>query len=95
MESPTSVFPPLRVREKVSRITCGILYWSCISRAIHGAFEPFVDEIDLAKIAFSCHFALDIFCYKELFTILHDAASGTIAREVCLFWYGTIATLVH
>ena len=28
-------------------------------------FEPFVDEIDLAKIALSCHFALDLLCYKE------------------------------
>ena len=30
-----------------------------------GAFEPFVDEIDLAEIALSCHFALDLLCYKE------------------------------
>ena len=32
---------------------------------IGGAFEPFVDEIDLDKIALSCHFALDVLCYKE------------------------------
>ena len=32
---------------------------------ISGAFEPFVDEIDSAKIALSCHFALDLLCYKE------------------------------
>ena len=25
----------------------------------------FVDEIDLAKIALSCHFALDLLCYNE------------------------------
>ena len=25
----------------------------------------FVDEIDLAKIALSCHFALDVLCHKE------------------------------
>ena len=31
---------------------------------ISGAFEPFVDEIDFAMIAFSCHFALDVLCYK-------------------------------
>ena len=24
-----------------------------------------VEEIDLAKIALSCHFALDLLCYKE------------------------------
>ena len=32
---------------------------------VSGIFEPFVDEIDLAKIALSCHFALDVPCYKE------------------------------
>ena len=32
---------------------------------ISGIFEPFVDEIDLAKIALSGHFALDLLCYKE------------------------------
>ena len=38
---------------------------------ISGAFEPFVDEIDLAKIALSCPFALDLLCYKES---VHDSA---------------------
>ena len=51
---------------------------------ICGAFEPFVDEIDLAKIALSCHFALDYSATKKVVTILHDAAMGTIARGVCL-----------
>ena len=32
---------------------------------ISGAFEPFVDEIDLAKFAPSCQFALDLLCHKE------------------------------
>ena len=32
---------------------------------VSGVFEPSVDEIDLAKIAHSCHFALDVLCYKE------------------------------
>ena len=32
---------------------------------IGGTFEPFVDEIDLARIALSCHFALDLLSYKE------------------------------
>ena len=31
---------------------------------ISGVFEPFVDETDLAKIALSCHFELDLLCYK-------------------------------
>ena len=46
---------------------------------ISGAFEPFVDEIDLAKIALSCHFALDLLCYsstRKVFTIMHDATFG-------------------
>ena len=32
---------------------------------ISGVFEPIVDKIDLAKIALSCHFALDLLCCKE------------------------------
>ena len=32
---------------------------------IGGIFEHLVDEIDLARIAFSCHFALDVLCDKE------------------------------
>ena len=51
------------------------------------AFEPFVDEIDLAKIELSCHFALDVLCDKKVLTIPHDAPSGTIARyETCGTW---------
>ena len=38
---------------------------------IGGVFEPFVDEIDLARIALSYHFALDVLCYKEG---AHDSA---------------------
>ena len=32
---------------------------------VSGIFGSFVDEIDLAKIALSCLFALDVLCYKE------------------------------
>ena len=32
---------------------------------VSGIFESFVVEIDLAKIALSCHFALGLLCYKE------------------------------
>ena len=38
------------------------LFFHC---QISGVFEPFVDKIDLAKIALSCHFAFDLLCYKE------------------------------
>ena len=37
---------------------------------IGGIFKIFVDEIDLARIALSCHFALDLLCYKGV----HDSA---------------------
>ena len=32
---------------------------------VSGVFVPFVVETDLGKIALSCHFALDVLCYKE------------------------------
>ena len=32
---------------------------------VSGIFVSFIAEIDLAKIALSCHFALDVLCYKE------------------------------
>ena len=62
---------------------------------ISSAFEPFVDEIDLAVIALSCHFALDVRCYRKVFTILHDPSLNSIARGVYLSWCGTTATVVH
>ena len=31
---------------------------------VSGTFELFVDEIDLARIALSCHYALDLLCYR-------------------------------
>ena len=32
---------------------------------VNGIVDSFLAEIDMAKIAFSCHFALDLLCYKE------------------------------
>ena len=37
---------------------------------ISGAFEPFVDEIDLAMIALTFHFVLDVLYCKGV----HDSA---------------------
>ena len=45
---------------------------------ISGAFEPSVDDIDLAKIALSCHFALDLLFYKEG---VHDSARRCIGHH--------------
>ena len=38
---------------------------------IGGILELFVEEIDLARIALSCHFARDVLCDKES---VHDSA---------------------
>ena len=47
---------------------------------ISGVFLLFVEEIDLAKIALSCHIALDLLCYKEG---VHDSVWCFIGRH-CL-----------
>ena len=56
---------------------------------IGGAFEPFVDEIDLPKIALHSLVILPLIysATRKVVTILHDATSGTIARGVCLLWH--------
>ena len=56
---------------------------------IGGIFELLVDEIDLARIALSCHFAFDVCATRKVLTIPHDALSGTIARGESLLWNGT------
>ena len=33
---------------------------------IKDIFVPFIEDIDLAKIALSCHFALDLPCHKRV-----------------------------
>ena len=33
---------------------------------VNGIVDSFLAEIDLDKIALSCHFALDFLCYKEV-----------------------------
>ena len=51
---------------KVAHTTCGIPLKELLFHVqIGGIFESFVDEIDLARIAISCHFALDLLCDKE------------------------------
>ena len=54
---------------------------------ISGAFEPFVDEIDLAKIAVFVILLLIYFATRKVFTMLHDGTLGTIERGVCLLWH--------
>ena len=50
---------PWRQRIRVAEVRDNVL------SQISGVFVPFVIEIDLAKIALSCHFALYLFCCKE------------------------------
>ena len=56
---------------------------------INDVFVPFNDDIDLARVALSCHFALDLLCFKELDSPhpapLPDASSFS-------FVHGTFAT---
>ena len=95
MESfSSSVSTVLSFEDVFTHTTCRILFWSCYSTSRLAAFfEPHVDEIDLAKIALSCHVILLLICSatKKVHMVQHDATLGTIARGVCLLWYGTLA----
>ena len=53
--------------------------------------DSFLVEIDLAKISLSCHFALDLQCYKSRCLLLHNGALGTCPWSSLCFC-GTIAT---
>ena len=59
------LFFPIRTLSTSLRITFGIPRWS------YYFTELFVKEIDLARIALSCHFALDLSCVKAG---THDSA---------------------
>ena len=62
-----------------SHITFGILFWDLLFHVqIGGIFVLFVDEIDFARIALSCHFALDLLCDK---TGSHDPAERRIRHH--------------
>ena len=41
-----------------------LLEWLFLEQ-VNGIVASFLAEIDPAKIAFSCHFAFDLLCYKE------------------------------
>ena len=32
---------------------------------VNDMFDSYLEDLDLAQIALSCHFALDLLCYKE------------------------------
>ena len=58
----------------------------------NGIFASYLVEIDMAKIALSCHFALDLLCYDQSACDSHDAILGTGVHGVA-FFCGTIAIL--
>ena len=60
----------------------------------NGIVDSYLVEIDMAKIALSCHFALDSLCYKEG---AFDSTYSSIGHHCpwsVLIWCGTIATPV-
>ena len=64
-----------RARVETPHAICGILCWIYFFMyRLNDVFVPFNDDIDLARVALSCHFALDLLCFKEL-----DSLPGTIA----------------
>ena len=51
-------------------VSSHITFWNPIMELlfyvqIGGIFVLFLDEVDLARTALSCHFALDLLCDKE------------------------------
>ena len=57
--------------------------------------DSYLVEIDVAKIALSCHFALDLLCYKEEVRLtLHKGSIGHHCPWSDFIWCGTIATPV-
>ena len=81
------VFLPLRVQEKVSRTTCGILYWSCCF-ASRLAARSYLSSMKLTWLR-SHSLVILLLIYsatRKVLTILHNAPSGTIARGV--FYFG-------
>ena len=66
MESPTSsVSAASSSGENVAHNMWNPLLELLFHEQFSGVFVLFVDEIDLAKIALSCHFALELLCCKE------------------------------
>ena len=59
-------------------------------KQVSGIFASYLVEIDLAKFALSCHFALDLYVTRKRCLPLHDDTLGTTAHGVP---YVSVATL--
>ena len=72
MESPTScVSTEASSDERFAHNMWNPMMELLFHAQIGGIFEMFVDEIELARLALSCHFALDVLFDKES---VHDSA---------------------
>ena len=65
MESLLHLSLPYQVLKTISRITLLNPLLDLLSEQSSSVFVLYVEEVQLAKIALSCHFALDVLCYKE------------------------------
>ena len=65
MESFSSSVSTVPILKTLSHNMWNPLLELLFHEQVSGVFEPFVVEIDLAKIALSCYFSLDLLCYKE------------------------------
>ena len=74
----------LRVLVKVSHTTCGILCWSCyFTRRLVALSNRLLMKLTWLSSHSLVILPLIYFATRKVFTILHDATLGTIARGVC------------
>ena len=66
MESPA---PSVSIASSFGEILAHNMWNPLLELLFHeqtsGVFDQNVEEIELAKIALSCHFSIDLLCYKE------------------------------
>ena len=81
MESPTSsVSTASSFGEHFAHNMWNPLLKLLFLEQISGVIAPYVEEIDLAQIALSCHFFLIYSVTRKMVTtIMNDISSGTIA----------------
>ena len=61
---------------------------------VNGIVDSYLVDLDLAKIAFLCHFALDLLCYKEEVSVSARWYIGHHCPWNSFFWCGTMASPV-
>ena len=97
MESPTSsVSTGSSVGENFAHNMWNPLLELLFHEQICGVFVLYVEEIDLANIALSCHFALDLICYKEgvYDSVWCFIGHNCLRKRVFCFWHDTIVMAI-